>query len=234
MKKTINFIFKKIKLRTLIVLILLLMFNTYAWFIYSTKVSGSFTTHITSWNLEFRAGDEVITTNVPFTVDRIYPGMEPYTDTVTVKNKGEMSATLKYKINSITILGDTITTGDTITITSGNIATMKIRFNDSTIKIDDEVTITSEYIEYIIANEYPFSITISVDNTDLQAETGEGQFEISLKWLFESENNEIIDGMNADERDTFWGEKAYTYYSVNPEEASIYMNIDITASQDNP
>ena len=98
MKEIINFIRKKIKLRTLIVLIMLLVFNTYAWFIYSTKVRGSLTAHIVSWDLEFVAGHEDTSTNVDFSVDRIYPGMEDYSKIVTANNRGEMPAKLTYKI----------------------------------------------------------------------------------------------------------------------------------------
>lgn len=48
-------ILKKIKLRNLIVLIILLAFNTYAWFIYTTRVSSELTAHVSSWDVEFIA-----------------------------------------------------------------------------------------------------------------------------------------------------------------------------------
>lgn len=48
-------ILKKIKLRNLIVLIILLAFNTYAWFIYTTRVSSEITAHVSSWDVEFIA-----------------------------------------------------------------------------------------------------------------------------------------------------------------------------------
>ena len=39
-KKVLNVIKKKVKLSNLILLVVLLMFNSYAWFIYNTKVKG--------------------------------------------------------------------------------------------------------------------------------------------------------------------------------------------------
>ena len=40
-KKVLNVIKKKVKLSNLILLVVLLMFNSYAWFIYNTKVNIS-------------------------------------------------------------------------------------------------------------------------------------------------------------------------------------------------
>ena len=69
-------ILKKIKIRNIIILIILLTFNTYAWFIYSTKVNMDITAHVSSWNIEFITDDQVVTTNLLIKIDRIFPGME--------------------------------------------------------------------------------------------------------------------------------------------------------------
>lgn len=95
---------KKVKLKTVVLLIVLLCFNSYAWFIYATKVSSGLSAHITSWNVSFRAGENEITTNVIFEVDKIYPGMETQTKKITALNTGEMKAILSYEIKKIRIL----------------------------------------------------------------------------------------------------------------------------------
>ena len=78
-KNVILAIIKKIKPSTLIIAILLLMFNSYAWFIYATKVEVGFTAHVTSWNVEFDVGQgEESSTNIVIDLERIYPGMEDY------------------------------------------------------------------------------------------------------------------------------------------------------------
>lgn len=194
MKKILE-VFKRIKLKTIILLIVLLAFNSYAWFIYASKVSGSFTAHITSWNVEFQSGEEETVTNINFIVDRIYPGMETYSQTLTVYNKGEMQATLSYEIKSITIL-------------------------ENEYQIDEETT--SEDLQNMIQNDFPFHINISVDNTNLSAGNGEAQFNISLEWAFESGEDDI---------DTYWGEKAYEFYSIHASQPSITMEIEISAIQ---
>lgn len=53
--KKINKIIKKIKLKNLISLICIFAFNTYAWFIYTTKVSTDLTAHVSAWNVDFVA-----------------------------------------------------------------------------------------------------------------------------------------------------------------------------------
>lgn len=164
MKETIKTIFKKVKLKTILLLIVLLMFNSYAWFIYATRVSGSITANIASWNISFQAGEEETTTNIDFKVDRIYPGMEKYSETIKATNKGEMKAVLSYEIESVTILGT------------------KYQVTDTT---------SSEDLFYMMQNDFPFKINILADNTTLEAETGEAKITVTLEWPFESGDDTI-------------------------------------------
>ena len=77
MEKIVRII-KKVKIRNILILILLIIFNTYAWFIYATKVATEISVHISSWNVEFATGEEVTTTNIIIEVERVYPGMDDY------------------------------------------------------------------------------------------------------------------------------------------------------------
>lgn len=188
-------IIKTVKLKTLILLIVLLSFNSYAWFIYATKVSSGMNAHITSWNVKFKAGDEDITTNVVFDVDKIYPGMEDQTKTLTAYNEGEMIAQLSYDIKQIRILDTTYTASETL---------------------------TSAEIEELLAN-YPFKLTFSIDNSNLNAENGSATFIILLTWDFESGDDAL---------DTAWGERAYEYNKNNPNSPSIHAEIEVRATQE--
>lgn len=163
-KKLFKILKEKIKLRTLILLILVLSFNTFAWFIYATKVSGGLSAHISSWNIEFKAGDGQTTTNIDFDVDKIYPGMDTYTKEVTVKNDGEVEATLSYKINKIVVLGQTY-------------------------QIDSNTT--SDNLLNMLENNFPFKININtVNGTELQ-QNSTSTFSISVNWPYESGNDEL-------------------------------------------
>ena len=64
----------------------MLIFNTYAWFVYATRVSSEITVHISSWNVQFSVGEDETVTNVVIAVDRIHPGMETTEKNITVKN----------------------------------------------------------------------------------------------------------------------------------------------------
>lgn len=187
-------IVKKVKLKTIILLIIFLSFNSYAWFIYATKVSGGISAHITSWNVRFRAGEEEITTNVVFEVDKIYPGMEPQMKTLTAYNIGEMKAILDYNIRTIRILNQTYTVGDTMT--------------------------QEELLKKL--ESYPFKLSFNIDNTNLNEENGSANFDIKLIWDFESGNDEL---------DTEWGVKAYEYNKEFPNSSSIYVEVDVSATQ---
>lgn len=157
-------ILKKIQIKNIIILILLLIFNAYAWFIYATKASSSIDVHISSWNVEFAVGDDESSTNIIIEVDRVYPGMEMFEKNITVKNKGEIGAELDYTIVSLTVLGETFKIGENI---------------------------TSEELEEKMKTEYPFKINVSKDDTELVQGIGPGKFKVTVEWPFESGDDEL-------------------------------------------
>ena len=89
-------------------LIVLIMANTFAWFIYATKIDGSIEVHVKSWNIAFEAGENQVTENVSINVGDIYPGMDDYEYSISAYNQGEVAANLSYKILNI-ILSYTFT-----------------------------------------------------------------------------------------------------------------------------
>lgn len=188
-------ILKKIKIKNIVILILLLTFNAYAWFIYATRVSSSLSVHISSWNVEFSIGEDESVTNIIIEVERIYPGMETYEKNITVKNKGEIKALLDYEIRTLKIM-------------------------DESYAVSEDMTM--EELEEKIKTEYPFKINVSTDDTELAAGTGAGNVAVTVEWPFESGNDAL---------DTLWGNKAYEYYSLNPGEKSIVIEMTLIAEQ---
>ena len=188
-------ILKKIKIRNIIILIVLLMFNTYAWFIYATKVSMNLSVHVSSWNVEFVSAEGESIKDMVIEVERIYPGMENFEKNIEVRNKGETKATLSYQIESIRVMEDTYQVTESF---------------------------TSEDLERLIKETYPFKITIEKDDTEFAQGTGHGSFSIKVRWPFESGD---------DEKDTYWGNKAYEYYSLHPGEKCIELKAKLIATQ---
>lgn len=190
-------VLKKIKLRNLIILLILLIVNTFAWFIYATRVSLDLSVHVSSWNVEFVSGDEEITTNIEIVVDRIYPGMDQFEQTIDVHNKGETPAILTYEIKSLQIM-------------------------DETFEVSEESGLTSDDIQNKIETEYPFKINIETGDGSVIQENEQGSFKVTVNWPFESGDDEL---------DTYWGNKAYEYYSLNPGETSLLIKLKLIATQ---
>ena len=195
-------IMKKIKIRNIIVLIILLAFNAYAWFIYTTKVSMNLTAHVSAWDVEFISEQGGITSNMSVVVERIYPGMEPFERVIQVNNKGEITANLRYEVRSARIIDEYYEVG---------------QINPATLQ---EYTPTD--IENILTNNYPFEISIDIDETNFGTVDGIGYYTITVSWDFESGNDEL---------DTLWGSKAYEFYEDNPGEEAIEINILLIATQ---
>ena len=158
MKKIFKII-KKIKLRHLIILLFLLMFNTYAWFIYTTKVNTTIDAHVSSWNVEFISKEGGVESNLLVSVDKIYPGMTPFEYDVNVKNEGEMKAKLDYEIRTIRIMDDNYIVSDTL---------------------------SSQEIENQIKQKYPFKINIISNDSKMDPKGGTGNFKIIVSWDYES------------------------------------------------
>ena len=162
--ETLVKVLKKIKIKNIIILILLIIFNTYAWFIYATRVSSEISVHISSWNVEFSVGEDETVTNILIAVERIYPGMENTEKNVTVKNNGEIKAELDYQIMSLKVLDQNYKVGENI---------------------------TQEELMNKITNEYPFKINVTKDDTLLKEGTGDGSFCVTVEWPFESGNDAL-------------------------------------------
>lgn len=157
-------ILKKIKIKNIVILILLLTFNAYAWFIYATRVSSSLSVHVSSWNVEFSVGEDETVTEILIEVERIFPGMETYEKVITVKNKGEIRAELGYEIRNLKIMDESYQVGENITM---------------------------EQLENKIKTDYPFKINIVKEDSLLQQGVGEGTITVTVEWPFESGNDQL-------------------------------------------
>jgi len=199
--------FKKIGPFRLLFLIVLIMSNSFAWFIYATKIDSTVTVHVRSWNVVFEADDNEITSTIDFPVDSIYPGMEDFTYEIKAYNNSEVSAILLYKLLEANILGTQYVTVDG-----------RAERGEEALATD----ITSSQLENILANNYPFSITIDVSNNFIDEENGLEEYIFNVSWPYE--------GLD-DEEDTRWGIAAYNYKESNPGDPSITLKVKIIITQ---
>ena len=117
LKKVFYVIKKKVKISNLILLIVLLMFNSYAWFIYNTKVSTSISARVEAWDIAYISNGIRETQNIILDVEKIYPGMTTYTHQITVNNNGDTNAELSFAVRKVEILGQVYQVDATITST---------------------------------------------------------------------------------------------------------------------
>ena len=163
MSKIIKMI-KKIKIRNLIILIFLLIFNSYAWFIFSTKASVGLTAHVSAWKVNFMENG-METTDIIINVDRIFPGMMPFEKEIEVENLGEVDATLEYQIESLRIMEQEFIIGQDLTL---------------------------QELEEKIQKEYPFKINVLIEDFGtIQTNPTVGKYKIQVEWPFDSGNDEL-------------------------------------------
>lgn len=191
----------------LIILILLFAGNTFAWFIYATKIDNSISVHVKAWNVVFEAGDNTVTDTVNLNVDNIYPGMEDYEYEIKAYNRSEVNASLSYKILEARIFDNLYITADG-----------RAERNEEVLPGD----FTSDLLESRLLNDYPFKISIDISNNFIDPETGEEKYTFKVVWPYESNNDAL---------DTEWGINAATYKKNNPSNSSIALKIKIIITQ---
>lgn len=156
-KKKVNKTKRRIRRRTILLLIIAFIGNSFAWFIYNNRVNGSLNVGVKSWKISFEQSGSSVSETVTFNVSNIYPGMTTFNDRVSVTNTGETSAGVTYEIMSVKIFNDTFTSED----------------------------YTTAELLGILTNNYPFKVTFSVDNSTISTNQSTN-FRMSVRWPYES------------------------------------------------
>ena len=199
----------RVTLRTLFLLSITLIFNTYAWFLYLTTVSSNITAHVEAWHVQFKVDDEIVEREFPVQIEHAFPGMTNQQKTITVINDGEKDADISFAIKSVRIFDDVyvasdlIETGDTVPAGA--------------------VRMTSAQLLTKIQNDYPFTLSITSSSGTVTAEH-QGTLTITFTWPYESGD---------DETDTEYGTTAYDFYDDNPTKEAIELVIKLIVTQHN-
>lgn len=161
MKKK-NFL-KRVRLQTILFLAIAISCNSFAWFVYNTKVSNTITTSVKAWRVAFENKDSDAIQYMEFNIENIYPGMDEYTNYITVTNEGETEAEITYELEEIRILK----------------------------KLYTNAEYSQEELINMIKNDFPFKVELSVSTDILNAHNGNGTFNVKVIWPFESGNDEL-------------------------------------------
>ena len=149
---------RRVSLGSLLLLAITFASTSYAWFLYSTKVSTGVTAYIRAWKVSFEVGQEEIEQEINFEVSQIYPGMSNYSDSVIVHNNGESNAAISYEIIGARVLNNGYYVTDVY---------------------------TSDMLRNALINNFPFSINISQSNPTVAAGSSES-FSLLVTWPYES------------------------------------------------
>lgn len=160
-KKKKRRLFKKVRLRTIFLLAITLASNSFAWFIYTTKVSSSITAKVREWNVTFDINGTTVEKTIEMNVDSLYPGMESYVQTLTASNSGGAKAKITYEVLKADVLGTNL---------------MNLGYDNERL------------LSYLSSN-YPFAINFNVSNPIIEL-NGEETITISVSWPYESGNDE--------------------------------------------
>ena len=182
-----NFI-KALNLRTIIMLVVLLAFNSFAWFIYASQVDTSLTVHVAGWNVNFDGGG-----STPFVMNvaMAQPGMTPFSQALNMNNSGEVDANLSF------------------TITSARVGT--------TVYDTSQAGVTSASIIQALQNDYPFKITFGLaGGEDGKLSVGEdATFSCTVTWGLD-DNDDDIDTYWGEFASRFYRGEISPYTSSDP------------------
>ena len=212
----------KIRLRTIILLIITLMTNTYAWFLYATTVSVNLTAHVDAWHIQFEVNNTAIQQEVNFEIQNAYPGMANTTKIIDVRNIGEKKADLTYKIKSIRIF-------NTLYVSSDSMANGQQAPQGATV-------LTEQQLRNKLLNDYPFTFTTQISQNTINVGST-GRVTLTFHWDYEEQiqdqnniNNTYVNTVR-DVLDTTYGLQASQFYSNNPNTPAIQIVVAICATQ---
>lgn len=155
---------KVLGIRTLLFLIVLLSFNTYAWFIFTSKVDTGLGAKVRSWNIKFKNEDDTIVENVTFNIDDLYPGMNNFNQQVKIANDGDTNAVVTFELTNVRVLGTNYAVSSAL---------------------------TSDQLIEKLQSEYPFEISLGLNKENV-VPNDSAIFSVDVMWGFET-NSDTLD-----------------------------------------
>ena len=164
---------RRLTFRTLFMLSLTLIFNTYAWFLYVTTVSTNMTVHVDAWSVNFEVDGATIEKEFLLEIDHAYPGMDNVEKTVTINNSGEKIADLSYSISSVRILNDIYVVEDELTT------------EEKAALTGTETKITADEMTRMLNEDFPFKINVTCSSNELDI-NAVATVTMNFTWAYEN------------------------------------------------
>ncbi len=201
-------VYLKLNLASLVFAVVSFISVSFAWFAYSGLVDVKTEVGVKAWYIEFEKNNEVVSNDIVISLSDLYPGMEPLTEVITIKNLGDSDAKLNYSIDYARILDD----------------------NKDYYALSDDYT--SDRIEDALAHNYPFSINATLSKTRLNAKDTDAEFIVTVSWPLDS-GNDKLDSLWGSKAYQF-EKKQEDMKKKDPnyiKESSINIGFDVSAQQ---
>ena len=207
------------KLRILVLLGVLLIGSTYAWFLYNLeppKISG-IKMETEKWNVEYRIDDEEIEDEITFAIDEFYPGMTAFEKNIIVRNFTVRKSAIKFDVVSVKLFGEEMV---------------------DTLKETGDILESGNGKSVFATEEYPFNAGFYYDKDMIEGmyvddeTTPDATAKLTLyaNWLYERESPTKTKEEN-DKLDAFFGGKAYEYYESSDEDIGLEITIKISTGR---
>lgn len=209
------------KIRILILLAVMLVASTYAWFMFNLmppRISG-LTQKVIEWDVEYSIDDVVIEEQeVIVAVDEFYPGMDEYKKNIVVRNITPTSSNIKIELTSVKLFGEEIL---------------------PSLLSNNDVTEAGTTKNIFSTDRYPFEAGYYYDKdriedsfiNDTLTPNSTAKVTFFANWSYERTTATMTKDQN-DELDTTLGERAYQYYKDNDTESALEVTLKLITGRD--
>ena len=236
-KKTYQFLQsrrKKIKFRSILMLVFLLGVNAYAWFVYMSNASVELSSSVSTWNVTFFDGTEEVK-DLEIDTGNIYPGMETYTKQFKIKNKSDTKATFNYEVDNLKIFDNDITVEDKETYLK-ELLPFKVKLTPSKTEFDKNDTIIFDIsIDWPYESENDYYKVLDLyqyqENFNYYEKTDTGYNKVSISEI--SYPSKVASGIyiESDDADTYLGSECDSYKQTYGSNSCLKFHIKLNVIQ---
>ncbi len=197
-----------VKIRILLLLLVMLIVSTYAWWSGADSTVKGLDLYTDSWDVKYVIKDqEILDEEYIMEIDKFYPGMEDNSKVVKIYNLGSATTVVEVELTSVKLFGEEL-------------------LNDLSIKNGIEFSNDNKTVTLFKTDEYPFEIGYSQDKRFLQgrytddenSSAAKGQITFSIKWNYNNGNDSL---------DTTFGKRAYEWYKENEEDSAKALEVHV-------
>ncbi len=234
---------ERIKRRSVFLALFVLGVNAYAWFVFISSANVNVSANVVSWDVNFLDENSDVKDLEIITTD-LYPGMDTFTKTITIRNKSDLKAKFDADITSIKILGSEVSNSD-------ETYSEKVTYLENTYPFIVNITYPknildeNDSMDFVITIDWPYEKT-----DDLAREyyklTNQYSYDSSVIYYRLNNNNYVDAGITSD---TFSANKLNLYlekddadsylgyscknYKENSGDSCLKFNLKLTVTQIN-